>query len=161
MRVVTGAFLVTIPVSNESAMLPEDENTLAVMKWRLQQMSPVYRWYPVVQRYIEYLSAKINASGGNAGSIAPSPIGTPISGTKPPRPGKCKECTGKVAEVVYDCFGDFAGFVLAGCCSHPCVFKSHERAIGELVLRACSQRWTIAVFFDGLDKEIREIRVIS
>ena len=160
-RVVTGAFLVTIPVSNESAMLPEDENTLAVMKWRLQQMSPVYRWYPVVQRYIEYLSAKINASGGNAGSIAPSPIGTPISGTKPPRPGKCKECTGKVAEVVYDCFGDFGGFVLAGCCSHPCVFKSHERAIGELVLRACSQRWTIAVCFGGLDKEIREIRVIS
>src|ERR1035438_806115 len=31
-RVVTGAFLVTIPVSGEAQMLPEDENTLAVMK---------------------------------------------------------------------------------------------------------------------------------
>lgn len=161
MRVVTGGFLVTIPVSDEADMLPEDENTLAVMKWRLQEMSPVYRWYPVVQRYVDYLSAKINASGGNAGAIAPSPIGTPITGQIPCRPGKDRESTGKVAEVLFDCFGDFAGFALAGCCASSGVFKSHEKAIGELALQACRERWTMTVCFDGPEKKIRELRVTS
>jgi hypothetical protein len=164
MRVVTGAFLVTIPVSVEAAMLPEDENTLAVMKWRLQQISPVYRWYPVVQRYIEYLSARINASGGNAGSIAPSPNGTPIKGKthRPPfGPRRCNECTGKVAEVIFDCFGDFEGFIMACCCSDTCVFNSSEKAIGELVLKALSHRWTITVSFEGFEKNICEIRAVS
>jgi hypothetical protein len=161
MRVVTGGFRVTIPVSDEADMLPEDENTLAVMKWRLQEMSPVYRWYPVVQRYVDYLSAKINASGGNAGSIAPSPIGTPVTGKLPCRPMKGRECTGKVAEVLFDCFGDFAGFALAGCCSSVGEFKSQEKGIGELALKACRERLTLTVCFEGAERKIREIRVTS
>jgi hypothetical protein len=161
-RVVTGAFLVTIPVSGEAQMLPEDENTLAVMKWRSRQMSPVYRWYPVVQRYIEYLSAKIDASGGNAGSIAPSPTGTPIKTIgHPPRPRRYNECTGKVSDVIFDCFGDFEGFVMACCCSDTCVFNSSEKAIGELVLKALSHRWTITVSYEGFEKTICEIRVVA
>src|SRR5258708_25161424 len=37
-RYVTGAFQVTIPVTTEEAILPSDENTLAIMKWRLDNM---------------------------------------------------------------------------------------------------------------------------
>jgi hypothetical protein len=155
-RMVTGAFLVTIPVTNDAELLIGDENTLAIMKWRLQEMSPVYRWYPVVKRYIDYPSARINASGGNAGSILPSPIGTP----KQARPIRQKCCTGKVREVVFGCFGDFEGFVLDCCCSRHCSFKSRERAIGELMLKACNLRWTITVCSDECDGTICEIRVL-
>jgi hypothetical protein len=161
MRVVTGGFRVTIPVNDEAAMLPEDENTLAVMKWRLQEMSPVYRWHPVVKRYVDYLSAKINASGGNAGSIAPSPIGVPVTGKLPCHPVKGREYTGKVAEVMFDCFGDFSGFALSGCCASSCAFQSHEKGIGELALKACRERLTLTVCCEGAEKKIREIRVTS
>jgi hypothetical protein len=116
----------------------------------------------VVQRYIEYLSAKIDASGGNAGSIAPSPTGTPIKTIgHPPRPRRYNECTGKVSDVIFDCFGDFEGFVMACCCSDTCVFNSSEKAIGELVLKALSHRWTITVSYEGFEKKICEIRVVA
>jgi hypothetical protein len=159
-RMVTGGFQVTVPVTRDEDLLVGDENTLAVMKWRLQEMSPVYRWYPVVKRYIDYLSARINASGGNAGSILPSPIGLPVGTPKGPRPVRQRCCTGKVKEVVFDCFGDFEGFVMDCCCSRHCGFKSCERAIGELVLKACNLRWTITVCSDESDGKICEIKVL-
>jgi len=158
-RMVTGAFQVTIPVSKDADLLPGDESTLAVMKWRLQQMSAAYRWRPVVERYIHYLSDRIEGAGGDASSIAPSPAGLPISVKR--CPAHQKHCTGKIAEVIFDCFGDFEGFVLERCCSSPCVFKSREKAIGELALKACSLRWTITVFSEKDCDHICEIRVLS
>jgi hypothetical protein len=160
-RMVTGAFLVTIPVANEADLLIGDENTLAVMKWRLQEMSPQYRWYPVVKRYIGYLSARVDASGGNAGSILPSPVGLPVSTKKCPHPVQQKHCTGKVKEVVFDCFGDFEGFVMECCRCGDCSFKSRERAIGELLLKACNIRWTITVCSDEPGDKICGITVLS
>ena len=49
-RYVVGTFQVRIPVSTEDVLLFPEENTLAVLKWRLQTMSPSYRWYPVLKR---------------------------------------------------------------------------------------------------------------
>ena len=46
----------------------------------------------------------------NAGGILPSPAGLPLPAPKQPH-----TFCGKVTEVVYDCFGDFEGFVLAWC----------------------------------------------
>lgn len=160
-RMVTGAFQVTIPVTTEADLLAGDENTLAVMKWRLQQMSPLYRWYPVVKRHIEYLSARIEASGGNASSIPPSLYGWPVVPGKPPHPVGEKHCTGKVVEVVFDCFGDFEGFIMEGCCSARHRFKSREKAVGELVLRACDHRWTITVHSEKHGNEICGIGVLG
>ncbi len=74
-RYVTGTFQVKIPVTTEEIMLRPEENTLAILKWRLQNMSPLYRWYPVLQRYIEYISARVDGSGGDASSVKPSPTG--------------------------------------------------------------------------------------
>jgi hypothetical protein len=39
-RYVVGTFQVKIPVSNPPAMRADEESTLAIMKWRLQEMSP-------------------------------------------------------------------------------------------------------------------------
>jgi hypothetical protein len=141
-RYITGAFQVNIPVKADADILPFDMNTLAIFKWRLQVMSPSNRWYPVLQRYIAYLSDRIDGLGGNAGSIAASPTGLPGTVEKPSEGGS--EFTGKVCEVVYDCFGDFEGFVLSDCCrTHT--FKARERGIGEIVLRACKERLLVTV----------------
>ncbi len=43
-RYVVGTFAVRIPVVKADVMLPLEENTLAIMKWRLSQMAPTNRW---------------------------------------------------------------------------------------------------------------------
>ena len=54
-----------IPVTDKSVMLrPED--TLAVLKWRLQEMSPINRWHAVLDRYVSYVAARVNGLGGDA-----------------------------------------------------------------------------------------------
>jgi hypothetical protein len=158
---VTGAFQVTIPVRKETELLIGDENTLAVMKWRLQKMSPQYRWYPIVKRYIQYLSSRVDASGGNAASVPASPTGLPTGAKKCPYPLRQKDFTGKVVEVVFDCFGDFEGFVMDCCCPGHYIFKSREKAIGELVLKACNLHWTITVCSDEPGDKICGIKVLS
>ncbi|HZY35460.1 MAG TPA: hypothetical protein VFE53_02360 [Mucilaginibacter sp.] len=82
-RYVTGTFQVKIPVRNKATMLLPEENTLAIMKARLQAMSPANRWYPVLQRYILYLSARIDGLGGDSAAIKPS-----YQGALPQKPGK-------------------------------------------------------------------------
>jgi hypothetical protein len=76
-RYVVGTFQVKIPVTTADVMLPAEENTLAIMKWRLQRMAPSSRWYPVLNRYIDYISARVDGLGGDSKSIPPSPNGAP------------------------------------------------------------------------------------
>jgi hypothetical protein len=64
-RQITGAFQVRIPVTTRQVMLPPEEDTLAVLKWRVGQMSAVYRWYPVVKRYAELVAARVDGLGGS------------------------------------------------------------------------------------------------
>jgi hypothetical protein len=71
-RYITGAFQVRIPVTTKATMLFPEENTLAVMKARLQAMSPANRWYQILQRYISYISARIDGLGGDSSAIRPS-----------------------------------------------------------------------------------------
>jgi hypothetical protein len=142
-RYNAGTFQVRIPVTTEDQMLAPEENTLAILKWRLEHMAPVYRWQPVVKRYIEYVAGRVVGSGGNPGSIKPSPVGVPPQAG----PGEA-EFTGKVRKVIYNCFGEFDGFVLSDC-SESRSFNSCERAIGEVVLRALQNRLTLTVVAEG------------
>ena len=156
-RYVVGSFKLQIPVATGDKILPSEENTLAIMKWRLQQMVPSNRWYPVLQRYITYISDRVAGLGGDPNAIPPSASGAPISviGKR-----KARSYTGKVCEVIYDCFGEFEGFVLESCCERHS-FKSCERGIGELVLRACRERLVATVVVEEPPQNrIREI-VIS
>ena len=59
-RYVVGTFAMRIPVRQESAILPEEEDLLAILKWRLSIVSSADRWLPVLHRYIDYVSARVN-----------------------------------------------------------------------------------------------------
>jgi len=154
-RYVTGTFQVNIPVTTAAVMLRPEENTLAIMKWRLQQMAAGNRWRPVLDRYISYLAARVDGLGGDSTSIQPSPNGVPAGGGKP---GKEREFTGRVAEILFDCYGEFEGFVLSDCC-HSRSFKACEPGIRDLVLRACRERLTLTVV-GGCDTHGKIARLI-
>lgn len=142
-RSVVGTFQVQIPVTTGDKILPSEETTLAIMKWRFGQLSPSNRWYPVMQRYIAYISGRVDGLGGNAAGIPPSLTGIPPGG----RPAqKEHEFTGKVCEVMFDCDGEFEGFVVADCCKSRC-FKSRSRRMGELVLKVCREQLRLSVFY--------------
>ena len=145
-----------IPVSTGVAMLPAEETTLAILKARLEAMPKTDRWYPVLLRYIGQIAGRIDGLGGNANAIAPS-----LGGYRPPIRRPCEEnleeFTGKVCEVVFDCFGDFVGFVLDDCCDHR-AFENREREIGDLVLKALKERLTLTVATAG--KKPRIIRLV-
>jgi hypothetical protein len=49
-RNITGAFQVNIPVQTDKELLPYDENTMAIFKWRLEVMPSTNRWHPVLKR---------------------------------------------------------------------------------------------------------------
>jgi hypothetical protein len=142
-RYVVGSFTVDIPVQTAATMLWPEENTLAILRWRLGLMAPGNRWYKVLQRYIDLIAARVDGLGGNSGSIEPSPTGAP-----PPRTGRhhprAHEYVGKVCEVRYDCFGEFAGFVLATCDDEK-VFRTCRRGIERVAVLACRHRLTVVV----------------
>jgi hypothetical protein len=143
-RYITGAFQIDIPIQADSDILPFDMNTLAIFKWRLSMMPPANRWYPVMKRYIDILSARIDGLGGDSGSIEPSPTGLPGPVGKPGARHP-KEYTGKICEICYDCFGDFEGFKLCSCAEEH-VFTSREKGIEEVALHACAHRQRVSVF---------------
>jgi hypothetical protein len=145
-RYIVGTFAVQIPVEKENKLLPGDENLLAILKWRLGLLGVGNRWYPVLLRWISYLSARVNAMGGNASSIPAS-----ANGYQPPAgPGTHGEpsehCyTGKVTGIFYDGFGDFQGFELRSEHCKERRFHAHELEIQELIYLAWVQRFVITV----------------
>jgi hypothetical protein len=158
-RYVIGTFQVKIPVTTAAVMLRPEEDTLAILKWRLQQTSPANRWYPVMQRYIEYVAARVAGLGGDPSAIPPSLTGAPLQKYDP-----CEDLVhfeGKVEEVLFNCSGELAGFVLADCCDHH-VLSSHEPAIGEVALRALRERLTLSVYALRSDPaRIRRLSIVS
>jgi hypothetical protein len=157
-RYVAGTFQVKIPVSLEEPLLLPEENLLAILKWRLEQMSPVYRWYPVVQRYISIVSARVKGMGGDPSAVAPSqfgvtkPAGGPPSGRRPHPTGV--EFTGKVSAIIYDRFGDFDGFSLLTEEGHEHSFRGREHEVEEIVNRAWIERIVISVFAEHKDHHV-------
>jgi hypothetical protein len=158
-RYIVGSFQVKIPVSTRKAMLPAEETTLAILKARLEALPKTDRWYPVLLRYIVQIAGRVDGLGGDANAIPPSlggylPVLPPV---RRPCEEDLKEFTGKVCEVVFNCFGDFVGFVLDDCCEHW-TFDSREKEIGDLVLRALKERLNLMVVTAG--KEHRIVRLM-
>jgi hypothetical protein len=143
-RYVLGAFQLRIPVGDKDMFLGSEETTLAILKWRLRAMSRSNRWHPVLERYIGYVSARIDGLGGNSAEIAPSLEGVPVKGSR----GETHRHTGKICEVSYDCFGDFEGFVLLSCDAEKREFISRRRGIGTIAQLACEKHLTVTVITD-------------
>lgn len=147
-RYMTGSFLVRIPVQPDSTLLPGDENLLAVLKWRLGLIEPANRWYPVLLRYIGYLTGRIDGLGGNAAGIPASPAGYQPP-TRPVGPVKEACYTGKVMGLFYDRFGDFGGFDLLTEEGQLHAFRACEHNLEELVYLAWVERFVITVCVDA------------
>ena len=150
-RYVVGTFQVTIPVALEESLLPAEENTYAIMLWRLSQLAPGDRWYRVLQRYLTYVAGRIVGFGGDPTTILPSPTGIPLPAGSGGGGGVhhhthgAEEFTGKVEGLLYDRFGDFEGFLLRTEHGHEHRFHATERAIEERVREAWEDRIVISV----------------
>ena len=150
-RYVTGSFHMRIPVTRESEILPDDENLLAILKWRLALVGPGNRWYPVLLRYIAVVSARIDGMGGRAGSIPPSPGGFHPPGKGTGHPHHLHDHVGKIGSVRYDRFGDFEGFTLLTEHGHEEHFRGREREVEEVVVRAFEERTTVRIEVDAAE----------
>ena len=150
-RYVTGSFAVTILVSSSRFMLPREESTLAVMKWKLAETPATSRWRPVLLRYIAQIEGRVKGLGGDPGKIQGSP-----QGYVPPGTGKHgdrhhrldhhhEEHTGKIAGVFYDRFGDFDGFELTTLDGRDLRFHCDHCDLEDLVLLAWRERILITV----------------
>jgi hypothetical protein len=145
-RYVVGTFQMTIPVERNKTILPGEENQLAILKWRLQRLTPQDRWHPVLSRYIELLSDRVRGLGGDPNQIKPSPNGffhAPAEGLLPASTGH--EFTGKISGLRYDRFGDFDGFELVTLHAEEHRFRAHERRVEEIVREAWLQRTLVTI----------------
>jgi len=142
LRKVLGAFRVAVAVKIGEPLLSKAVRNLAVLKFILQAISPSDSWHPVFVRWIRQLGDQIRDLGVDPDSIPPSADDPGIPGR--PDAGKVDCMTGKVSEVIFDCFGDFEGFVIETCdgCRR---FASRKKGVSELVLRACKDGLTITV----------------
>jgi hypothetical protein len=142
-RYVTGTFQIKIPVGNDGALLRPEESTLAILEWRLRQMKPQYRWRPVLERLISYVSKRVDGFGGNAAGVKPS-----LTGLAPASLAKERlELCGKVSAVIYDRFGDFEGFLLDTAAGER-RFAATEHPFEDLVRRAWADRIFVCVVAD-------------
>jgi len=156
-RKVLGAFRVRILVEQGESLLRTQVRNLAVLRYIYEAIPKSDSWHPVFERYIDQLGQKVEGLGVDPGLIPPS-------ADDPGIPGEASACkrtyyTGKVREVYFDCFGDFAGFVLETC--HGChQFRSRERRIGDLVLEASRDRLLLTIVIEeGCFEKILEIIV--
>ncbi|GEM_PF-2106854 len=152
-RYISGSFLAKISVQAESRILPEDENLLAILKWRLGLIGPGHRWYRVLLRYIAYLTGRIDGMGGNASKIPPSPDGYQPPSIHRGTPAGEHRYTGKVIAIRYDRFGDFVGFTLLTEAGREHHFRGREPAVEELVKRAWIERSLISVLVEPPEPE--------
>jgi hypothetical protein len=143
-RYIVGTFQVKIPVSTKDLILRPEENTLAILKWRLENMATSNRWYPVLQRLIGIIAGRVQSLGGDPNQIPPSLTGyhpQPVHGL-----GKGhEEFTGKVIAIIYDRFGDFEGFRLITEEGHEVSFHGREPEVESLIYRAWEERILITV----------------
>lgn len=74
-RETLGAFQLGIPVSVKDDMLLHHLRLLSVMTWRAAKLSRKSRWYATFMRYVELLTDKVRALGGDPFALPATPDG--------------------------------------------------------------------------------------
>ena len=153
-RKTSGTFQATITISTKEELLFPEERLLAWLKWKVSVVPKTLRFYPVLQRYLGLVIGRVGGFGGDPGRIPPSPSGhvpghfpPPHRPPHPPHPDlePIIEFTGKVVSLIYDRFGDFAGFKLLTEHGHEHHFHGRESAVEALVKSAWIERSVISV----------------
>jgi len=70
-----GAFQLGMPVSTKGEMLLHHMRLLSVMRWRTAQLSRKSRWRKTMLYYVDLLTAKVQALGGDPFTIPATPDG--------------------------------------------------------------------------------------
>lgn len=149
-RRVLGTFQISLSVKTQSQALFAAERLYSVLLWIEEAIPPANRWYPVFLRYLALLAGVILGYGGKPGQIQPSPSGQ-LPGLPAPKPlpppvkGEELELVGKIAGIIYDHFGDFAGFILETETGEHHRFTSREAPMCQLVRHAWIERTRVAV----------------
>jgi hypothetical protein len=165
-RVVLGAFQLTIPVATKDVILQPEERRLAALRYIYANLVPGDRWQPVLQRYLDQITARVIAFGGNPQHLLPLP-GSPQQphggphghphghpphlGYGPGGHAGEHHYTGKVGALIYDHFGDFTGFLLDTEDGER-TFDSRERAVEAVVRHAWGERLRTTVWADRHDR---------
>ena len=77
-----GAFQLGVPVSTKAEMLRHHLRLLSVMRWRTARLPRQSRWRPTMLHYVDLLSAKVQALGGDPFAVPATPDGEiPMPGT--------------------------------------------------------------------------------
>jgi hypothetical protein len=142
-RRVTGVFQLTVVIQAADALLVPEERSLAFFRWILATLAPSNRWYPVMQRYVAEIAQRVNGLGGDASLIAPSPSGAVLHSAPS---AEHTGCEGKIADLIYDRFGDFEGFTLETEAGEHRIFHSRERHVADLARWAWQERIRVTVF---------------
>lgn len=143
-RRIVGSFQLEVPVAHEPELLEGESIKLSILRWIFKQIPKTDVWYPIFERYLGQIADRVLGFGGDPDAIEPSPNGDGYPGAEINPTGRGTVLVGKIAEVRYDCFGDFIGFVLASC-NETHAFDSRERPVEQLVVRACDQRLRLAI----------------
>jgi hypothetical protein len=155
-RRITGSFQWTIPVEAETDLLDEEIRKLAVMRHIFKAIPKQDVWYPIWLRFLGQVEDRVRAFGDDPDSVQPSPSGGETPAV--PVPDGADKVEGKVSRILYDCFGDFEGFVLKTCDDER-VFSSCEKHIEEVIRKACNERSQITVFMSADSRHISRIAV--
>ncbi|MGH9182038.1 MAG: hypothetical protein ACRDY5_10030, partial [Acidimicrobiales bacterium] len=155
---VVGTTQFDIHVGTADTIGPRLERNLSVLRHVALAIPSDNRWYPVFQRYLGELADRVRALGGDPDSIEPSPDGSGRTPGPPGGPGLpgTKGDTGKVCQLLYDCYGDFEGFTLE-VCGRSRAYRSCERSMEQVVRRACEDRRKVTVVTDGAGRVQRLI----
>jgi murein tripeptide amidase MpaA len=141
-RKVLGAFRLTVAVKTGRPLLEKLVRNLAVLRYIFQAIPTTDSWHPVFARYIDQLSGQVAGLGADPQRIPASPDDPGLPGE--PKPGDPEHLTGKICEVIFDCFGDLEGFVLDTCSGRHRI-RTTETGLERLLLQACRDRLTVAV----------------
>jgi Galactose oxidase-like, Early set domain len=149
-----------IRIKTRKKILPKLTRDLAILKHIALSIPPDNRWYPVFQRYLGELGDRVRGLGGNPDTVTPY---SGVTGKPGGRPGPGDRSygdghSGKICDLIYDCFGDFEGFVLETCDGRM-AFKACEPSVEEVVRRACKERTKVTIFSDGA-RENRFLRIV-
>jgi hypothetical protein len=158
-RRVLGTFQINIPVSTKELMLETEELRYSIFQWIAATIPHHSRWYKVFLRYLGLLADRVKELGGDPAQIKPSQNGydgLPKGHGRHHEHGRRFEhlgFTGKIEGIVYDHFGDFAGFILELMDGDERHFESREREVEVLVRDAWTHRTVITVVPEHHDRD--------
>jgi hypothetical protein len=158
-RKIIGSFQITIPVRTAAEILPRETRKLSVLRYIGQSIPADNRWYEIWQRLLDQIGDRVGGLGGDPDKVHPSPTGEGRPGHEvPPEPGEDKldAVTGKISHILYDCFGQFEGFVLETCDGEH-TFRIRQRGIEKVVLKACRDHLQVTVWFQ--ESKVKRIAI--